>query len=58
MMTTEHKEDQPHIDVVTRSETTTGNDKDNGKKEVEATWVRKTTKKAPTFDMKIKYSWR
>jgi len=29
----------------------TGNDKVDGKKEVEATWIRKTTAKAHVFDI-------
>lgn len=39
------REDQPRIDIVTRIRTVTGNDKADVKKEVEATWIRKTTKK-------------
>jgi len=43
MMTIEPREDQPCIKIITRSRATTRNDKVNGKKEAESTWVRKTT---------------
>ena len=49
MMTTEPREDQPRIDIVIRIRAGTRNDKANGKKKVEATWVRKTTDKSPEF---------
>jgi len=49
MMTLEPREDRPRIDIVTRSRAATGNLKSNGKKKVETTWVRKTTKKASTL---------
>lgn len=51
MMTVEPREDQPCIDIVTRSGNVTENDKAEGKKEVEATWIRKTTENSPTFDI-------
>jgi len=50
-MTVEPREDQPRIGIVTRSGTATGNDKADGRKEVEATWIRKATKKAHVFDI-------
>jgi len=50
-MTTELRTNKPHINIVTRSGAVTGNDKAYGKKEIEATWVRKTTEKALSFDV-------
>lgn len=41
MMTTEPREDEQHINIVTRSGVATGDDK--GKKIVEEIWLRKTT---------------
>lgn len=52
-MTTEPRTDEPRIDIVTRNVAATGNDKADGKKVVEDTWVRKTTEKAPMFDIHI-----
>ena len=51
MMTTKPRTGEPHINIVTRSGAMTRNDKANGKKEVEATWVRNTTEKSPVFDI-------
>lgn len=51
MMTAFPREDQLHIDIITRSGAVTGTDKGNGKKEAKATWVRKTTEKYLTFDI-------
>ena len=51
MMTAEPRTDEPHINIVTGSGVVVGNDKANGKKEFEATWVRKTTEKLLVFDI-------
>jgi len=51
MMTPEPREDRSCINIVTRSRATTRNIKSNGKKKVETTWVRKTTKKTSTLDI-------
>lgn len=49
MMTVEPRGGQKRIHIVTRSGAAIGNDKANGKKEVEATWVRKATGKYFSF---------
>lgn len=51
MIIAKPREDQPCIGIVTRSRTATGNDKAEGKKEVEATWIRKTIEKSLAFDI-------
>ena len=51
MMTTEPRNNETHINIVTRSGVVTGNDKTDGKKDVEVTWVRKTIEKSPVFDI-------
>ena len=51
MLTVDPKKDEPYISIVTRSGAATGYDKANGKKEVEATWVRKTTEQSYAFDI-------
>lgn len=42
-------EEEPHVNIVTRSGFVTGDDK--GKKKVEETWITKTTEKAPRFNI-------
>ena len=49
MMTVETREDESHINIITRSVVATGDDK--GKKKLEETWVRKTTKKTLGFSI-------
>jgi len=51
IMPAEPRNNKPHINIVTRSGVVTGDDKADGKKEVEATSVRKTTEKFPMFDI-------
>lgn len=51
ILTPESREDRPCIEIVTRSRAATRNLKSNGKKKVETTWVRKTTKKNSTLDI-------
>jgi len=51
MMTTELRTDEPHINIGTRNGAATGNDKLDGKKVFEDTWGRKTTDKAPMFNI-------
>lgn len=51
MMTAEPRTDEPRINILTRSGVVTRDDKANGKKEVEATWVRKTTEKVNVFNI-------
>lgn len=43
--------DELCINIVTRSEAMIGNGKENGKKEVEATWIINTAEKSPAFDV-------
>lgn len=52
--------DEPHMNIVTRSGVVTGNDKADGNKVVEDTWVRNNKKKALMFDLhkEKKYSWK
>jgi len=52
MMTVEPREDEPRINIITRSGAVMGDDK--GKKKVEETWVRKTAEKAPGFSIQKK----
>lgn len=51
MMTMEPRINEPHINFVTRSGVVTRDDKENGRKEVKATWVRKTNEKVFVFDI-------
>ena len=60
MMTTKPRTNEPHVNIVTRSGATTRKDKEDGKKETEATWVRNTIEKVPMFDIhkKNKSLWK
>ena len=49
MMTFEPREDELHINIVTRSRVETGDENTEGKKKIEDTWVRKTSEKSPGF---------
>jgi len=50
-MYAEPRIDEPHVSIVMRSGVVIGNDKADGKKEVEAAWVRQIVEKVPPFNI-------
>lgn len=51
MMIAEPSTNEDHISIVTKSGVATRDDKENGKNEDEATWVRKSIEKSLVFDI-------